>query len=150
MKKTKHNLSIRSTSARINGSAKTSKRYISLYIIFVFRNVSNSFNRRKKSKCNDIKWIPKNKKYTNSKAFSPFLPGNKTILNEENDDNPETTDTSQSEKDDTSQNSRDDSIVKVKETQKIKDDNKYKEEILKLRDGNECVDNPNTSDTLRD
>ena len=31
----------------------------------------------------------------------PFLPGNKILLNEENDDNPETTDTPQYEKDDT-------------------------------------------------
>ena len=28
----------------------------------------------------------------------PFIPGNKILLNEENDDNPETTDTSQYEK----------------------------------------------------
>ena len=34
----------------------------------------------------------------------PFIHGNKRLLNEENDDNLETTDTSQSEKDDTSHN----------------------------------------------
>ena len=39
------------------------------------------------------KRIPQKKKYIKSKDLSPFLPGNKILLNEENDDNPETTDT---------------------------------------------------------
>ena len=41
-----------------------------------------------------------------------FLPGNKILLNEENDDNPETIDTSKSEKYDMSHTSRYDSIEK--------------------------------------
>ena len=45
------------------------------------------------------KRIPKNKKYIKPKALSPFLPVNKILLNEDNYDNPETTDTSLSGKD---------------------------------------------------
>ena len=52
----------------------------------------------------------------------PFLPVNKILLNAENDDNIETTDTSQSEKDDTSHNIRDDSIAKLKYTKNTNDD----------------------------
>ena len=48
----------------------------------------------------------------------PFLPVNKRLLNEENEDNPETTDTSRSERDDTSHTSRDYSIEKSKDTKK--------------------------------
>ena len=44
----------------------------------------------------------------------PFIPGNKRSRNEENDDNPENTDTSQSKKYDTSHTSRDDSFAKAK------------------------------------
>ena len=44
------------------------------------------------------KRIPKKKKNIKSKTLSPFLPRNKRILNEENDDNPETTYTRLSEK----------------------------------------------------
>ena len=40
--------------------------------------------------------------------MSPFLPGNKRILNKDNDDNPETTDTSLSGKDDMSHTSKND------------------------------------------
>ena len=40
--------------------------------------------------------------------MSTFLPGNKILLNEDNYDNPETTDTSLSGKDDMSQISKDD------------------------------------------
>ena len=43
-----------------------------------------------------------------SKALSPFLTGNKRLLNEDNDDNPENLDTSLSEKDDMSHTSADD------------------------------------------
>ena len=39
--------------------------------------------------------------------MSPFLPVNKILLNRDNDDNPETTDTSLSGKDDMSQSSKD-------------------------------------------
>ena len=46
--------------------------------------------------------------------MSPFIPGNKGLLNEENDHNPKTTDTSQSEKYDMSHTSRDDSIEKAR------------------------------------
>ena len=40
------------------------------------------------------KRIPKKKKYMKSRALSPFLPGNKIRLKEDNDYNPENTDTS--------------------------------------------------------
>ena len=40
------------------------------------------------------KRIPKKHKYIKLTALSPFLPGNKILLNADNDDNPETTDTS--------------------------------------------------------
>ena len=43
------------------------------------------------------KLTPKKKKYIKSKYLSPFLPVNKRLLNEENDRNPETTDTLLSE-----------------------------------------------------
>ena len=45
---------------------------------------------------------------------------------------------------------RDDSIAKAKDTKNKNDDNKYKEDTSKLQDGNERVDNPETSDTLCD
>ena len=38
--------------------------------------------------------------------MSPFIPGNKILLNEDDDDNPETTDTSLSGKDDMSHTSK--------------------------------------------
>ena len=38
--------------------------------------------------------------------MSPFIPGNKRLLNEDNNDNPETTDTSLSGKDDMSHSSK--------------------------------------------
>ena len=50
--------------------------------------------------------------------MSPFLPRNKRLLNEENDDNPETKDTSISEKDGMSHASTDD--FTGKKTKKIK------------------------------
>ena len=37
--------------------------------------------------------IPKKKKNIKYKALSPFIPGNKILLNKDNDDNPETKDT---------------------------------------------------------
>ena len=45
----------------------------------------------------------------------PFIPGNKILLNEANNDNPETIDNSQYEKDDMSHTSQDDSIAKAKD-----------------------------------
>ena len=60
------------------------------------------------------KCIPKKNKNIKSLALSPFIPGNKGLLNEENDHNPKTTDTSQSEKYDMSHTSRDDSIEKAR------------------------------------
>ena len=51
------------------------------------------------------KRIPKKKKYIKPKAFSPFLPRNKRLLNEENYDNTETIDTTIFEKDDMSHTS---------------------------------------------
>ena len=53
-----------------------------------------------------------------SLALSPFLPGNKRLLNDKNDHNPENTDTSLSEKDDMSHTSRDDLIGKTKSEKK--------------------------------
>ena len=106
----------------------------------------NRFNRRKKSNCNSRKRIPKNTNNIKYLALSPFIPGNKRLLNKESDHNPETADTSRSEKDDTSYTGRCDSIAKVKDTKNTNDD----EDSSKHQDGNERVDNPETSDTLRD
>ena len=52
-----------------------------------------------------VKRIPNKKKNIKSLALTPFLPVNKILLNEENDHNTETTDTSQYEKDDVSHTS---------------------------------------------
>ena len=79
----------------------------------------------------------------------PFIPGNERLLNEENVDNPETKDTSKYEKDDTSLTSQNYSIEKLKDTKNTNDDDEYKEDTSKIQDGNEHVDNPETSDTLR-
>ena len=62
------------------------------------------------------KRIPKMNKYIKSKALSPFLPGNERLLNKDNDNNPETTDTSRSKKYDMSHTSWDDCIAKAKDT----------------------------------
>ena len=56
---------------------------------------------------NPEKRIPKKHKYITPTSLYPFLPGNKKLLNEDNDDNPETTDTSLSGKDDISHTSKD-------------------------------------------
>ena len=58
----------------------------------------------------------------------PFIPGNKRLLNEENDYKPETTDTSQPEKDDTPRMIWDDYIAKLKDTKITNDDDEYKED----------------------
>ena len=80
--------------------------------------------------------------------MSPFLPGIKILLNKGNDHNPETTDTSLSEKYNMSHTSRYDYIAKAKDTKDTNDDDKYKEDTSKHQDGNERVDNPETSDTF--
>ena len=51
------------------------------------------------------KSIPKKKKYIKSKYLSPFVPGNKMLLNEDNYDNTKTRYTSLTEKDDMSHTS---------------------------------------------
>ena len=79
----------------------------------------------------------------------PFLPGMKLLRNEKNDDDPETIETSHSDKDDTSHNNRDDSIENIKEMKNINYHDEYKEDTSKHQDGNESVDNPEISDTSR-
>ena len=96
------------------------------------------------------KRIPKKKKNIKSLALFTFIPGNKRLLNKENDHNPETTNTSQSEKDDMSHTNWDDYISKAKDTKNTNEDDKYKEDTSKHQDGNKRVGNPETSDTLRD
>ena len=117
--------------------------------------------------------------------MSPFLPVYKILLNEDNDKNPETTDTSLSGKDDMSHTSKygfteKTNIKKITDnddnpettdtslsgkddmSQSIKDDftrgkndknitnhdEDYKEETSKRKEGNESVDNSETSDNL--
>ena len=77
-----------------------------------------------------------NKDQCLSPVIPPFIPGNKILLNEENDDNPKTTETTLSEKDNTSHTSQDDSISKQKDTKNTNDDDKYKEDTSKHQDGN--------------
>ena len=77
----------------------------------------------------------------------PFLPRIKSLRNEENDDNPKTTNNSNTEKDDTSHTDRDNSIANVKEMKNNNDDDKYKEDTLKHQDGKKSVDNPESLDT---
>ena len=61
------------------------------------------------------KRIPKKKKNIKPLALYSFLPGNKIVLNEENDHNTEITGTSRSEKDDMLHTSQTDFIEKAKE-----------------------------------
>ena len=49
-----------------------------------------------------------------------------------------------------SHTSRDDFTAKAKDTKNTNDDDKYKEDTSKHQYGNECVDNPETSDHFRD
>ena len=65
------------------------------------------------------KRIPKNKKHIKSLPLTQFIPGNIILLNDENDHNPKTTDTSLYEKDDMSYTSRDDFIEKAKDKRKL-------------------------------
>ena len=60
------------------------------------------------------KIIPQNQKYIKPTALSPFLPVNKVLLNEDNADDTETTDTSVSGKDDMLHTSSDDYTEKNK------------------------------------
>ena len=65
-----------------------------------------------------------------------FLPGNKSLRNKENDNNPETTDTSHTEKDDMSHTNQDDSIANVKDMKNTNDDEKHKKDTPKHQYGN--------------
>ena len=70
------------------------------------------------------KRIPNKQKYIKPKALSLFLPGNKILLNEDNDDNPETTDTSLSVKDDMPHTSIDAFTVKSNDKKITNNDDK--------------------------
>ena len=96
------------------------------------------------------KRITNKKENIKSLALSPFIPVNKRLLNDENDHNPETIDTSLSEKDDMSHTSWDYFIEKTKAEINTNYYEEYKEETSKIRYGNESADNSETSDTLRD
>ena len=76
----------------------------------------------------------------------PFPLGFKSLINEENYDNPETIDTSRTDKDNTSRTNRDDSIENVRPTQKTNDNDEYNEDNLQHQDGNESVINKNKED----
>ena len=95
----------------------------------------------------DLKHIKLKKDQCLTADVPPFLPGNKSLRNEENDDNPETIDTSHTEKDDMSHTNQDDSIVNVKDMKNTDYDNKYKEDTLKYQDGKESVVNPEILNT---
>ena len=70
-----------------------------------------------------------------------FPPGSKSLINEANNDNHETTDTSRTDKDDTSITNRDDSMENVKSMKNTNDDDEYKEENSQHQDGNESLIN---------
>ena len=90
-----------------------------MYIIPSFFSIKKGFNSKSR-----LKNMGLNKDQCLTPNVPPFIPGNIILLNEVNDDNPETIDTSQSEKDYTSHNSRDDSIEKVKDTKNTNNDDK--------------------------
>ena len=96
------------------------------------------------------KRILNKKKNIKYRALSPFIPGNERLLNKDNNYNPETTDTSISEKYYMSHTSPDDFTGRIKDERNTNDDDKYKEETLILQYSNKSVDNSETSDTLRD
>ena len=96
------------------------------------------------------KRIPKKHKYIKHTALSPFIPGNKISLKEDNDDNPEITVTSLYGKDDMSHTSKDDFTGKTNDKKITNNDDEYKEETSKIKEGNESVDSFETSDNLRD
>ena len=93
--------------------------------------------------------LKKKKKYIKPKALSTFLSGNKRLLNKDNDNNPETTDTSLSGKYDMSHNIPYDFTEKNKWQKITNNDDEYKEETSTIQEGNESVDNYETLDTLR-
>ena len=68
-----------------------------------------------------------------------FTPGLKSLRNEANDDHPESTDTSRTDRDDTSRTYWYDYIENMKSTKNKIDDDKYKEENSKHQHGNENV-----------
>ena len=72
----------------------------------------------------------------------------KSLRNEENYDNPETADTSRTDKYDTSHTNRDDFIESVKYIKNSNYDEEYKEDNSQYQDGNKCLDNPETSYTF--
>ena len=80
--------------------------------------------------------------------MSTFLPGNKRLLNEDNDDDPKTTDTSLSEKYDMSHTNPDAFTEKKNDKIIPNNDDKYKEETSKIQKSNESVDNSETSNTF--
>ena len=123
-KKTKHDFSIRNTSSRRNISAQTSKIY-NYYTYYLYSATGETgLTGGTRVSVTTQKRNPKKKKNIKSKALSPFLPVNKILLNKENDHNPETTDTSLSEKYDMSHTSSDDFITKAKDTKNTNDDDK--------------------------
>ena len=144
--KTKHDLSIISTSTRRNSSAQTSKRCIFLYVFFLFDNGRTGLTVGTRVSVTPEKRIPKKKKNIKYKALSPFLTVNKRLLNKDNDDNPETTDTSQPGKDDMSHTSLDD-FTEKNDKKITNNDDEYREETSKTQEGSESVDNSETSDT---
>ena len=73
-------------------------------------------------------WIPSH--------ITPFSSGIKSLRNEENYDNPETTNTSSTDKYDTSHTNRDDYIENVKDMKIKNDDDEYKEDTSQHQDGN--------------
>ena len=97
-----------------------------------------------------VKCIPKNQKYIKLTYLSLFFPRNKILLNEDNYDDPETTDTSLSGKYDMSHTSPDDFTEKNKWQKITNNDDEYKEETSKIQEGNESFYNYETSDALRD
>ena len=95
------------------------------------------------------KRIPKKKKYIKPKALFAFIPGNKIILYEDNDNNPETTDTLLTGKYDITHTGSD--YFTGKKMKKVtNNDDEYREETWKVQEGYESVDNSETSETLRD
>ena len=64
-----------------------------------------------------------------------------SLRNEANDDNPETTDTSRTEKDDTSRTDKDNYIENLKSMESKNDDDEYKEDNLQHQHCNEIVIN---------
>ena len=81
--------------------------------------------------------------------MSPFLPVNTRLLNEDSYDNPETIDTSLSGKDDMSHTGKND-FTGGGWQKNTNNDEEYKEETSKIKEGNESVDNSESSDNLLD